>query len=357
MKENKLLVNLLNSILPVLLALAIGALLILIIGQNPIQAYGIMFGRSLFDLRGLTNTLHMASPLILAGLAIAITFKANLFNMGVEGQLVFGGFMAGLVGAYVQIQNPFLHKALCFLVGLLAGMAFALIPALLRAYLRVDEMVVTLTLNYVMATILEYLSSGPFRDQGSGYVTTPTVAQTAMFSRIGNTRLTFFFILALLVFALVWFLIRRTEFGYRIIAIGKNPEFAEATGLRVRRNIVQLMLISGAIAGFAGAGHMLSQEFKYTLTFSGSPGLGWDGMLVSLLGSHSPLGVLVSAIFYSALKTGADNINMFTKVPKEIVSVIQGLIILFLSIRFLNERFNLWGKLTKRKEERHGATL
>lgn len=347
-----------NSILPVILALLIGAGIMLIMGHNPIEAYGIMFGRSLFTVRGFTNTLHMAGPLILAGLAIAITFRANLFNMGVEGQLVFGGFMAGIAGAYIHIPNPVLHKLVCFLVAIIAGVLFALIPALLRAYLRVDEMVVTLTLNYVMLTILEYLSSGPFRNQGAGYVSTNTIDNTAMFGRIGNTRLTPFFILALIVFLIMWFLKARTRFGYKIEAIGKNPQFSEATGLRVRRNIVNLMLISGALAGFAGAGHMMSHEFNYTLSFSGNPGIGWDGMLISLLGGHSPVGVLVAAVFYSSLKTGADNINMYTGIPKEIVAIVQGLIILFLSIQFIEKRFGLsqkWKAKRLTKGADHGS--
>lgn len=349
MKE-KTIRRVINSILPVLVALFIGAVIMLGMGFNPLEAYGIMFGRSLFTMKGLTNTLHTASPLILTGLAIAITFRANLFNMGVEGQLLFGGFIAGLVGAYVPVGSPILHKLLCFAAAVAAGMLFALLPALLRAYLRVDEMVVTLTLNYVMMTILEFLSSGPFRDQGAGYVATPVIQQTAMFPRIGATRLTPFFLLSLLVFLILWVLIKKTSFGYKIEAIGKNPRFSEATGIRVRKSILQLMLISGALAGFAGAGHMMSQEFKYTLSFSGTTGLGWDGMLVSLLGNHSTIGVLISALFYSALKNGADSINMYTGIPKEIVAIIQGLMILFLSFQFLDQRFHIIKKFKEKKK-------
>ncbi len=352
------LVKLANSLLPVALALLIGAGIMVGMGHNPLEAYGIMFGRSLFTVRGLTNTLHMASPLILAGLAIAVTFRANLFNMGVEGQLLFGGFMAGIVGAYIQMSSPLLHKLLAFLAAAAAGMLFALLPALLRAFLRVDEMVVTLTLNYVMMTILEYLASGPFRNQGAGYVSTNTIRETAMFSRIGNTRLTPFFIISVIIFLLMWFLQKKTRFGYTVEAIGKNPQFSEATGLRVRRNIVKLMLISGALAGIAGAGHMMSHEFNYTLSFSGNPGIGWDGMLISLLGGHSPLGVLIAAVFYSSLKTGADNINLYTGIPKEIVAIIQGLIILFLSIQLIEQRFGpvkRWRAKRQMKEAERGS--
>ena len=347
--------QLLNSVLPVLLAFGIGAVVMLAIGQNPIEAYRIMLGKSLFTQKGFLNTLHYAAPLLLTGLAIAVTFKANIFNMGVEGQLLFGGFFAGIVGAFVPVQDPFLHKLLCFAVGMGCGVLFAMVPALLKAYYHVDEMVVTLTLNYAMAKVLEYLSTGPFREAGSGYVCTPTVLDSAMFYRLGNSRITAFFFVALLTFALVWFMMRRTRLGYEITAIGKNPEFAEATGIRVHRKIILLMALSGALAGMAGTGFMLSEKFKYTLTFSGNPGLGWDGMLIALLGRHSPAGILIASVFFSALKTGADNINMYTQVPKEIVAVIQSLIILFLSVQFLNERYGLFQRLRARREVKTDA--
>lgn len=330
-----------NTILPVFLAFLIGGIIIAVIGENPFTAFGIMLGKPLFTLKGFGNTLHYASPLILTGLAIAITFKANIFNMGVEGQLLLGGFFAGIAGASIQIDSPVLHKLLCMLTGMVCGMLFALIPALLKAYFHVDEMVVTLTLNYAMIKVLEYLSTGPFREDGSGYVCTPTIQETAMFSRIGNSRITCFFLIALLVMCLMAFIMKKTKLGYEITAIGLNPEFAEACGMRVRRKTVILMCVSGALAGLAGAGQMMSEAFKYTLSFSGTTGLGWDGMLIALLGRHNPGGILLAAIFYSALKTGADNINMYTAVPKEIVGVLQGLIILFLAVRFFNEKFTL----------------
>lgn len=342
--------KLFNSILPVLLAFGIGAVVMLCIGQNPLEAYRIMLGKSLFTEKGFLNTLHYAAPLVLTGLAIAITFKANIFNMGVEGQLLFGGFFAGIVGAYVPIADPLLHKLLCFGVGMLCGVIFAMVPALLKAYFHVDEMVVTLTLNYAMAKVLEYLATGPFREAGSGYVCTPTVLDSAMFYRLGTSRITSFAFVALAIFLAMWFMMRRTKLGYEITAIGRNPEFAEATGVRVHRKILMLMAISGALSGIAGTGFMLSEKFKYTLTFSGNPGLGWDGMLIALLGRHSPAGILIAAVFYSALKTGADNINMYTTVPKEIVAVIQSVMILFLAVQFLNERYGLLDRLKARKE-------
>jgi len=334
-----------NSILPVLLAFLVGAVIILIIGDNPLVTYWQMIRRSLFSANGITRTLHIAAPMLLAGLAISITFKANIFNMGVEGQLVFGGFAAGLAGFYINDMDPVLLKLVCFGIGALCGMLFAFLPALLRAYFHVDEMVVTLTLNYAMLKVLEFLSTGPFRDHGSGYVCTPLVQSGAMFNRMGSTRFTPFVFAALALFGIMAFILKKTKLGYALNAIGRNPSFAEATGLRTRRTIIIIMLISGALAGIAGTGHMLAEKFRYTLDFSGSPGIGWDGMLIALLGRHSPVGILIAGIFYSMLTTGADNISMYTDVPNEIVAVIQSLIILFLAVRFFDERYGIFSKL------------
>ncbi|MEG2774419.1 MAG: ABC transporter permease [Acetivibrio sp.] len=348
-KRESIIKLVLNSVLPVLAAFLIGGIAILMIGENPIETYAVLIGKSLFKVNGFLNTLHYASPLILTGLAIAITFKANIYNMGVEGQMLLGGFFAGIVGAYLPEMNSLLHKSICILVAMLCGMAFALIPALLKVKCRTNEMVVTLMLNYALIKTLEFLSTGVFRDFTSGYVATPTIQNSAMFFRFGRSRLTFFFVIALAVLVIMYLVMKKSKLGYEITAIGKNLEFAEATGMSVGRKIITIMLISGALSGLAGAGWMMSEQFKYTLSFSGTPGLGWDGMLIALLGGHSPIGILVAAIFYAALKLGSDNINMYTNVPKEIVSLIQGLIILFLAVKFIGEHTSLFK--SKKKEE------
>lgn len=352
-KKQTFIRSVVNSLLPVLLAFVIGGFVIAGIGENPFETYWILLQKSFLTSTGFMNTLHYASPLILTGLAIAVTFKANLYNMGVEGQMLLGGFFAGIVGAYLTGMNPFLHKAICFAVGIACGMIFALVPAILKAKCKVNEMVVTLMLNYAMSKTLEFLSTGVFRDYSSGYVATPTIQESAMFSRFGRSRLTMFFIIAVIVLIIMYIVMKKSKLGYEITAIGKNPEFAEAAGMNVARKTIILMLISGALAGLAGAGYMMSEQFKYTLSFSGTPGLGWDGMLIALLGEHSPVGILIASIFYAALKTGSDNINMYTSVPKEIVALIQGLIILFLAVKFISERtnFSFRRKNKKKREE------
>lgn len=327
--------KIIKVLIPILAAFVVGAILIASTGENPLFIYRIMIEKSLFTISGLLKTLHFAAPLILTGLAIAITFKANIFNMGVEGGAVLGGFFAGVVGFSIEGLPSSLHIILCLLTGVIVGMLFSLIPAILKAYYKVDEMVVTLMLNYVVVELVKYLSQGVFRDPESGYVATYAINKSAMFNKLFNSDITIFFFISILIFIVLFIVFKRTKLGYEINAIGKNPEFAEATGMEVHKKIIKIMLISGALSGLAGAGYLMSEKYRFTLDFSGNPGLGWDGMLISLLGNHNPIGVLIASIFYAALKTGSEYIGIYTDIPKDIVAIIQGLLILFLSAKFV----------------------
>ncbi|HEY8395626.1 MAG TPA: ABC transporter permease [Bacilli bacterium] len=337
--------NTLNTVLPVVLALVIGAVGIIVAKKNPLLTYWTLFSKSLLNYNGLMKTLHNAAPLILTGLAIAVSFKAGLFNMGVEGSLLVAGFSTAVLGYKLQnlpsgILIPFL-----LISAILVGMLVSLVPALLKAYFNVNEMVVTLLLNYAIMEILEYLTSNVFRNPASGYVSTHTIGQNAIFPWLGSTKITAFFFVAIIVFVIMYIVFKHSKLGFEIEAMGKNVLFSEATGMNVRKKVIVIMLLSGAIAGIAGAGWMMSEKYSYTLSFSGNPGLGWDGMLISLLGAHDPVGIIIAAIFYAALKVGSHSIAVFTQVPSEIVSVIQALIILLLSIKFIQK------KVTKQKEK------
>ena len=270
-KKDSIIKGIVNSVLPVILAFAFGAIVIAAIGESPLETYGVLIRKSLLTEKGFMNTLHYASPLILTGLAIAITFKANLYNMGVEGQMLLGGFFAGITGAYLNISNPFISKLICFLVAIICGMLFALIPAILKAKCNVNEMVVTLMLNYAVSKTLEFLTTGVFKDKSAGYVATPTIKEDVMFKRFGASRMTMFFVIAMIILVIMYFVMKKSKLGYEITAIGKNPEFAEATGMNVGKKIIIMMLISGALSGIAGAGWMLSDQFKYTLNSYAKP--------------------------------------------------------------------------------------
>ncbi len=346
----------LNVLLPVFLALLFGAVFIAIAGENPLTTYATLVQRSLFDFRGLMQTLHFAAPLILTGLAIGISFKAGLFNLGVEACLLMSGLFVAVLGFRLgHLPSPVLIPLLLG-AGILVGILTIIIPALLKAFFNVSELVVTLLMNYAVILLVMYLATYVFRDPSRGYISTHVISSNAIFSRLFGTRLTLFFFVALAVFVLAFVIYKYMRLGYEMNALGKNLQFSEAVGINVRWKIVTIMSISGALGGLAGAGWMMSHAYAYTPWFSTNPGLGWEGLLISLLGSESPLGILIAAIFYGALKYGGYTIARYTSVPSEIIGVIQAFLILFLSIQFIRrhrllDRFKGWFKTDKSHTE------
>lgn len=345
-KPGKFFFQSLNAIIPVLIAFAIGAVAIVIAKENPISTYFILFSKALFKFQGLMKTLHYAAPLVLSGLAIALSFKAGLFNMGIEGQIISSGFVVAVLGFKLAFLPSAVLIPLLIIIGILVGVLVALIPAILKAKYNVNEMVVTLLLNYAIIKVLEYLTSNVFRDPSSGYVSTNVIGQNAIMSRLFGSKITIFFFIVAFVFVIFYFIFNRSKLGFEITAMGKNRFFSEATGMGIQKKIMVIMLTSGALAGLAGAGWMMSEKFSYTLSFSGTPGLGWDGMLIALLGGHSPVGILIAAIFYAVLKTGRFSIAIYTQVPAEIIGLLQALIILFLSVKMFSKEKK--GKKTKK---------
>ena len=323
----------LNAIIPIIIAFIIGGIAIIISKNNPFNGYWILIKESILNYKGFMKTLHYAGPLILAGLAIGVSFKAGLFNMGIEGQIISSGFMVAVLGFRLSFLPSAILIPVLLLSGILTGMLIALIPAFLKSKYNVNVMVVTLLLNYAIMELLEYLTSNVFRDPTSGYVSTNMISQGAILSRLFGSKITLFFFIVVVAFVIIYIVMNKSKLGYEITAIGKNKVFAEASGMNLKKKVIVIMLTSGALAGLAGAGWMMSEKYAYTLSFSGIPGLGWDGMLISLLGNHSPIGILISAIFYAILKTGSTSIAIFTTIPAEIVAVIQALIILFLSLK------------------------
>lgn len=334
--NRKTLLGALNILVPVLLAFAIGAVFILALGKNPLTAYWYLIKQAFLVPGGFKDTLAYTSPLILTGLAIAMSFKSNIINMGVEGQMYIGAFAATWAGFTFDLPAA-IHIPLCILCGIFFGSLFALIPALLKAYCHTNEMVLTLMLNYVAIIFCKYLTNGPFK-QNIGYPATAQVLPSAMLPRLGDsTQLSASIFFGLACVVLIWFVYNKTKLGFEMDAIGKNIRFAEATGMNVKRKIIIIMVFSGAIAGLAGATEMLGVHRRFMPDFSTNPGLGWDGMLVALLGYNNPIGVLIAAIFFGAMKYGGTSMQMYVGVPNDVINVIQGLLILFLSVRFFKD--------------------
>lgn len=344
-----------ESMIPIVAALIIGYLIIFISGYNANDAYSSLLKGSLSSSRQVMNTLFTATPLIFTGLATAISFKAGLYNMGSEGQLYIGAFLAAYVGFTVKGLPSVLHILLALLAGAVGGIAFALVPALAKAYLNVDEMVATLMLNYVAVLFTTWLASYPFRAPGSSNPETIKIADSAVLTRFTQgSQLHVGFLLAILVFIVVYIMMKKTVFGYEIESIGKNKNFSEFVGMNVPKKIVLIMLISGLISGLAGGVEVLGTHGKF---FSGMGAeYGWTGLTIALIGKYNPVGVLLGSLLFGILKTGGSTMEIMTGVPRSLISILEGLIVIFMTIDILNKRFflfkNIKNKFKKNKPSR-----
>ncbi|MCU1503998.1 MAG: hypothetical protein JWM12_3352 [Ilumatobacteraceae bacterium] len=318
-------------------ALVAAAPLIAIAGSNPLSAYRALLQGSLGSRRGLAETLIAATPLLTCGLAVAVSFQGGLFNIGVEGQLVIGGLIAGAIGAEVSLPAG-IHVVVAILGAALGGALWALVPALLKAFRGVHEVITTIMLNYVAFSVSTYLVSpgGPLvsKTQPSA---TEKVKATAHLARIWQpTRLHLGVVVAIGLCAACWFFLYRTTAGYRLRMVGANPTAAQFNGINVRGVVVRTMCLSGALAGCAGAIEVLGLHGRYFDSFS--PGYGFDSIAVALLGMMNPLGVAAAAAFFGMLRAGSVLLQAKAKVSKDMVTVISGLVVAFVAARVVLER-------------------
>jgi simple sugar transport system permease protein len=351
-KEN-ILINFLKTtqqqlmipILAVFVAIVIGGLVIWVAGGNPFDAYGGLIEGSFGSAKALSETAVWATPYIFAGLAVALAFKGGLFNIGAEGQLAFGAVLAAWVGYelpdLLRISiPPILHITLTILAGVLAGAIWGGIPGYLKAKWGGHEVINTIMMNYIALNLTSFLLNGPMKDPNPLNVSarTPLIAESARIPVIfPGYRLHWGFVLALVIAFAVWFLLWKTTQGFAIRTVGLNPAAARYAGISVQRVIVLTMVLSGALAGLAGAIEVTGLNYRHELGFS--TGYGFDAIAIALLGKTHPLGVVLAAILFGAMRNGATLMQFRTQIPVDVISVIQALILLFVAadaiVRFI----------------------
>jgi simple sugar transport system permease protein len=320
-----------RTVVTVLLALLLGGIIMQLSGKDAVNAYQVLFNSAFGNERAIANTLLTATPLIFTGLATLIAFRAGIFNVGVEGSLYVGAFAAAWVGFTFTRMPGLLLIVLAFAVAALVGGVWGLIPGYLKARLRVDEIVTTIMLNYVAVLFTDYLVTGPFFVPGMANAMSAEVAEGAQLPRlIERSQLNASFIIALAVVLVIAFVLRGTTLGYEIKAIGTNPLFARWMGMPVARTILLVMFISGLIGGLAGAGQVLGVHYRFVSGFS--RGLGFDGIVVALLGRNSPVGVLLAALFLGALRNGSSTMEMFTRIPRDLIDIVVAFVIFFVAV-------------------------
>ncbi|MEG1513314.1 MAG: ABC transporter permease [Clostridia bacterium] len=328
MKSTKGLVRIL---LILLLAMGVGAVVILLIGENPIEAYGALLRGAFSGKRNLGTTLANFTPLLLTAMAFAVASKAGAFNVGVEGEVFLGGIVAAWIAINVKGLPPYMNILLCFMGALVVGALWALIPAMLKVFYNVSEVCVTILMNYVALYITSYLVSGPMSagvaNAQSEHVQfpltqfmKPSSVNTGLFIALGVT------ILLILMFS-------KTRFGYKIRMVGTNPHFAEYAGIDPKKTLIQTMMLSGAIGGIAGCIEILGVHGYFLNNFA--TGLGSNGMLAALIVKGDLRSVPFMAMFLAILKSGAMGMQQTTGVPKSIVDTITALFIIFATMETL----------------------
>jgi simple sugar transport system permease protein len=307
---------------------------------NPFQAFYYLLIEPLTMRGTLIEMLVSTTPLLLTGAAVTFAFTAGYFNIGAEGQLYAGAIAAAGLGMVLGNIPPALAIPIMIVGGFLAGMLWALIPALLRVKWGVDEVVTTLLSNSIMAYIVSAILNGPWRNPDSGWPQSPDIAASAQFFKlVPRSRLHFGFIVAVVVILVLWFILTRTSFGLKMRAVGMGKPAAQFAGIKVDRTVLLAALISGGIAGIAGVSEVAG--IQYHLIGALSAGYGYTGIIVATLGSLNAIGVAFAALFFGLVNIGAQGVSGALHVPVFLSSFIQAAMLMVTLAMFLLKQYRL----------------
>jgi ABC-type uncharacterized transport system permease subunit len=306
-----------------------------------------------------TAIFSVAIPLSLAGLAVAVAFQANVFNIGVEGQYFVGGLVGALAGIYLHLP-VYIHLPVVVIASMIGGMLWAAIPALLKVRMGIHEVISTIMFNNIASALVNFLVNGPLSGRGEKSLEPQTlkIQPTAVFGKLNHwfnalglnvpkhVYLDYSLIVAVVMGFLVWFLLYRMRQGFEIRAVGTSLEVSQYAGIRVKRVQLTAFLASGALAGLIGLQEIFAIRRVYT--FEMAAGLGFDGIAIALIGQNSPVGVIFSSILFAFLKQAGYGLQLYTAVPNAIIYVITGLMILFIVV--INQIFSRYIRALRRKE-------
>jgi ABC-type uncharacterized transport system permease subunit len=335
--QRRFLLSLAAPVAAVAFSLVISSLILAVSGNNPFTVFGDMFEFST-RLESIVSTINRAVPLYISGLAVAVGFRMNLFNIGVEGQYRLAALIAAAVGGAVDLPAPF-HVALIIVVAMVVGSAWAGVAGAMKVTRNVHEVISTIMLNFIAVGVIGYLLREHFKDENDTTfnVSTPPIPASGRLPSLNNfveavareprggLSLTSFVFVAIAAGIVYYVLVWRTRLGYDLRATGINPWAAQASGVPPKRTIMTAMLISGAFAGLIGMTELLSFSHDYSLDFTTN--LGFLGIAVALLGRNHPIGIAVGALLFGYLDRNSQILDL-KGVPKEIISIMQGVIIL-----------------------------
>jgi ABC-type uncharacterized transport system permease subunit len=308
-------------------ALVLSSLLTTVVGASPLDAFREIWNGAFGGSYAVGVTLTKSLPLGFVALGFAVAFRSGVFNLGLEGQLYMGALAGALVGGHLDAPTA-IALPVTLLAAAAGGGLWALIPAVLKLTRNVNEIVVGLMLNYVAIFVVNYLIGGPVKDPAAIYPQTAQVHASAQLPvLVSGTTINAGIIVIVGAAALLWFLLQRTVLGYEMKTVGASPRVAQYVGIDVRRTTLVAFLLSGALGGLAGAVAVLGNQFRLVENFS--PGWGYTGIVVALLGAASPWGCLLAAFYFGVLGSGADQLQFRLGVPAAFVLIVQALAVIF----------------------------
>ncbi|WP_246939765.1 ABC transporter permease [Bacillus pinisoli] len=332
--------NTIVSLLAVVLGLLAGAILMFLIGSNPMEGYTYLFQGGLKNMERIGNTLATAAPLVFTGLSVAFAFRTGLFNIGAAGQMLIGGFFATAIGLSFDFSRPVL-LTLMVLGGFVGGALWAFVPGFLKARFNVHEVVSTIMMNWIAYWTVYYVVpsyfKGEFLETESAKLPDKATLKVPFLSEIfAGSYINMGIFFGVITVIVIAFIINRTTLGFELKAVGFNRHSAEYAGMSVNRSIILSMAISGGLAGLGGVIQYTGNANSIQIGIM--PTQGFDGIAVALLGNNTPVGVLFAALFFGILYSGTGFMNAMTDIPPEIANTIIAIIIYFAATSVLIER-------------------
>lgn len=329
MKNQKNISELAKSLAAILLALVIGALFILISGESPLTAYGALLQGALGSPQALANTVSKSIPLAFTGLAVALGSRCGMLNIGAEGQLHAGAMASVLTALWFSFLPAPLLVVVSIAVGILAGMLVGCVPGIFKAKFNTSEVIVAIMLNYICTLFTSWLVNGPYKVEGST-AQTELIPESIWFGRLlPRTQLTYALPLLILVAVLMYIFLWKTSAGFKLRAVGANPNASRTAGIKVNMYLITSMLLSGGIAALAGVTEVFGKYHRFIEGFS--PSFGFTGIAVAILGRNHPAGVMLTAFLFGIMDMGSLRMSRETMVSTNMVTVIQSLVILFVA--------------------------
>lgn len=324
-KLKKSLTGLIVPILSVLLAFLIGAIIMLAMGSNPIVAFGALFQGAFGTAASIGMTLNKSAPLIFTALCACFAYKCGVYNLGGEGQFLIGA-TAGFCAVHLSGLTGIAGILLTLVVGIVAGGLWGLIPGVLKITRGLNEMIISIMLNYVATLFMGVIYTSWIRD--ANMPQTPSVSESVMLPKVfSNMRFTWSFVIAVVVGLAMYYFLYWTSVGFKLRSVGLNMTASRFNGFPVKRYILISFIASGAIAGLGGAADLLGTQYRLINGYGN--GYGFDGVAMALIGMLHPIATVVVAIFFAALRVGSTSMQVVTGVPTSVSDIIQALVIVF----------------------------